>query len=98
MTVMAPPIAGVVMNVMIVMSMARLGEVRLWTVPGAQTILRIAIESALVCGIVAGPVTLMRTAVAGRENTLTCRCPRRARYPGIRGEFLASLRSEIRLA
>jgi len=68
---MAPPIAGVVMMAVIVMTTACFCKIGLFALPIAQTVLRLAIESALIRGIVPGPVTFVRSAIAGRDNALT---------------------------
>jgi hypothetical protein len=65
---MVPPIAIVMVAVVIVMMMARLGEVGLVSLPVAQSVLSLSIEAAMIYGITSRPISGVRLTVTSREN------------------------------
>lgn len=65
---MMPPVTTMVVSMMIVVTMASLGEIGLSALPITQPILAVAVESSPVCRIISRPVALMRFAIPCRED------------------------------
>jgi len=64
-----PPIATVMIAMVIVMAMARLGPIRFGALRVSQVILRLLIKSALVFRIVSRPIPGVPAAIACRQDT-----------------------------
>lgn len=65
---MMPPVTTMVVPMMIVVTMASLGEIGLSAVPITQAALGLAVESSSVCRIISRPVALMRFTISCRED------------------------------
>jgi len=65
---MMPPVTTMVVSMMIVLTVASLGEIRLSALPIAQAILGLAVESSPVYRIISRPVALMLFAIPCRED------------------------------
>ena len=75
-----PPIVIVMAPVVIAMATTGFEVIRFRPLPIAQMILRLAIEPALIRGIIAGPVPFVRSAVPGPDG-ISRGCLASMQYP-----------------